>query len=67
MLFINVQPSPVNGWLHSGALTPLDLCRLHRAAAVILPGTPDPVLLEVEEEGKFFFLESWCFVVEYEA
>ena len=58
------MPSLVNGWLHSGAQTPLDLRCLHQAVAVILPGAPDSVHLEVEDEGKnFFFLDhgasSW--------
>ena len=57
------MPSLVNGWLHSGAQTPLDPRRLHQAVAVILPGAPDPVHLEVKDEGKIFFSDhgasSW--------
>ena len=48
------MPPLANGWLHSRAQTPLDLHRLHQAVAVILPGAPDPVHLEVKDEGKIF-------------
>ena len=52
-----------NGFADAGAQTPLDLRRLHQAVAVILPGAPDPVHLEVEDEGKNFFSDhgasSW--------
>ena len=47
--------------------TPLDLRRLHQAVAVILPGAPDTVHLEVEDKGKKKFFGSWCFVVVYKA